>query len=79
MEEKGLDRRTGRLLVEVDPRYFRPLEVHYLLGDPTKAREKLGWRHEVAFADLVKEMVQADLRQIERESASGRVVTYAAE
>ena len=45
VDEKGVDRRTGKLLVEVDPRYFRPLEVDHLLGDPTKARERLGWRH----------------------------------
>ena len=46
VEEKGIDRRSGRVLVEIDPRYFRPLEVDCLLGDPAKAREHLGWRHE---------------------------------
>ena len=64
VEEKGVDRRTGKLLVEIDPRYFRPLEVDHLLGDPAKARRQLGWRHTVGFADLVAEMVAADLDQI---------------
>jgi GDPmannose 4,6-dehydratase len=66
VDEKGVDRRTGRLLVELDSRYFRPLEVHHLLGDPSKARQKLGWRHRVSFADLVAEMVAADLAALRR-------------
>jgi len=61
-EEKGVDARDGRVLVEVDPRYFRPTEVDLLLGDPTKARTKLGWRHTTSFEALVREMVEADLR-----------------
>ncbi|MDX6750361.1 GDP-mannose 4,6-dehydratase, partial [Geminicoccaceae bacterium 1502E] len=72
VEEKGFCARTGRCLVEVDPRYFRPLEVDFLLGDPSKARQKLGWRHTVGFADLVAEMVREDLRAVELEAASGR-------
>ena len=48
VEEKGLRRETGRVLVEVDPRYFRPTEVDLLLGDPSKARARLGWRHETS-------------------------------
>jgi len=80
VEEKGLDRRTGRVLVEVDPRYFRPLEVHHLEGDPSKARAKLGWRHRTSFAELVAEMVRADLRAIRREAeAQGRRLDRAAE
>ena len=80
MEEKGVDRRTGKLLVEVDPRYFRPLEVDHLLGDPAKARRLLGWRHTVAFADLVAEMVAADLAQVAREhQANGQLAVEAAE
>lgn len=59
--EKGYDVRTGKCLVEVDPRYFRPTEVELLIGDPTKAREKLGWRHETAVRELAREMVRADL------------------
>ncbi len=60
-EEKGYDTATGRCLIEVDPRYFRPTEVDLLLGDATKAREKLGWHHETDVQTLVKEMVQEDL------------------
>ena len=62
VDEKGYDSETGRCLVEVDPRYFRPTEVDLLLGDPTKAHEKLGWKHETAVRDLAREMVQADLK-----------------
>jgi GDPmannose 4,6-dehydratase len=79
IEELGLDRRTGRLLVEVDPRYFRPLEVHHLRGDPSKARARLGWRHRVAFPELVAEMVAADLERVRREHGQGRAVFEAAE
>jgi GDPmannose 4,6-dehydratase len=61
VDEVGVDTTSGRPLVRVDPRYFRPTEVESLLGDATKAREKLGWSAEVNFPDLVKEMVQADL------------------
>jgi len=67
VQEKGRDAKTGEILVEVDPRYFRPTEVDLLLGDPTKAREKLGWRHKTTFKDLVREMVEADLVEVERE------------
>jgi GDPmannose 4,6-dehydratase len=67
VKEKGCDARTGKVLVEVDARYFRPTEVDLLLGDPTKAREKLGWRHKISFRELVKEMVAADLVTVERE------------
>src|SRR3954452_24424852 len=70
-EERGLARRTGRLLVKVDPRYFRPLEVHHLLGDPSKARARLGWRYTVTFPELVAEMVASDLEQVRREHDSG--------
>jgi GDPmannose 4,6-dehydratase len=61
VNEKGYDARSGRCLVEVDPRYFRPTEVDMLLGDATKAREKLGWTHETSVRELVREMVRADL------------------
>ncbi|PZN96749.1 MAG: GDP-mannose 4,6-dehydratase [Alphaproteobacteria bacterium] len=60
VEEKGRCTRTGDVLVEVDPRYFRPTEVDLLLGDPTKAKEKLGWVHTSTMQDLVREMVAAD-------------------
>ena len=65
--EQGVDDATGEVLVEVDHRYFRPAEVDSLLGDATKAREKLGWRHKTGFAELIREMVAADLVEIERE------------
>lgn len=61
VDEKGYDARDGRLLVEVDPRYFRPTEVELLLGDPGKAHQKLGWRHRTSVRELVREMVQNDL------------------
>lgn len=61
VDEKGSCAKTGRVLVEVDPRYFRPTEVDLLLGDPTKARDKLGWTHTIPFRQLVSEMVAADL------------------
>jgi len=62
VEEKGYDAANGRCLIEVDPRYFRPTEVDVLLGDPSKARQKLGWHHEISVRDLAAEMVREDLR-----------------
>jgi GDPmannose 4,6-dehydratase len=64
LEEKGLDAKSGRVLVQVDPRYFRPTEVDLLVGDPSKAISKLGWQHKVSFEQLVAEMVAADLKTI---------------
>lgn len=64
--EQGIERDSGRTLVEVDPRYFRPTEVDCLLGDPTKARERLGWKHKVTFDQLVHEMVDEDLKAFQR-------------
>jgi len=61
VEEKGYCQATGKLRVAVDPRYFRPTEVELLIGDPTKAHEKLGWKHETSPRDLAREMVLADL------------------
>jgi len=61
IDEKGIDKKTGRTLIEVDPKYFRPTEVEFLLGDPTKAEEKLGWKRKVSFEQLVELMVEADL------------------
>ena len=69
LAEKGLDARNGHTLVEIDPRYFRPTEVDVLLGDPTKARTKLGWHHKIAFDALVQEMVKIDLAAVKLESA----------
>jgi GDPmannose 4,6-dehydratase len=62
VEEKGFDSKSGSVLVEVDPHYFRPTEVDLLMGDPTKAHERLGWRHQTSFEDLVSEMVREDLK-----------------
>ncbi len=67
VDEVGVDGRTGAELVKVDPRYFRPTEVELLLGNPAKAKAKLGWSYKTAFPDLVKEMVKADLLQVESE------------
>jgi len=61
VEEKGHCTQSGKCLVEIDPRHFRPTEVDLLIGDPTKAREKLGWLHETSPRDLAREMVLADL------------------
>jgi GDPmannose 4,6-dehydratase len=63
VDEIGIDERSGQVLVKIDPRYFRPTEVDKLVGDATKAREKLGWRPKVTFTDLVKEMVAAELSE----------------
>jgi GDPmannose 4,6-dehydratase len=62
VEEKGYCTETGKCLVEVDPRYFRPTEVELLIGDPAKAHAKLGWKHDTSVRDLAREMVQADLK-----------------
>lgn len=68
VDEKGIDKKTGRVLVEVDPKFFRPTEVDQLLGDPTKARTVLGWNpQKTSFEDLVKIMVKHDLEMLEKE------------
>lgn len=59
-EEKGVDRNSGKTLIEIDPDYFRPAEVEVLKGDASKAKEKLGWEHHYELEDLVKEMVRSD-------------------
>lgn len=64
--EHGIDASTGRTIVEVDPRYFRPTEVDLLLGDPSKAHQKLGWHHETNLDELVAEMVREDLKVMAR-------------
>ena len=68
IDEVGIDTATGRTLVRVDPRYFRPTEVESLLGDATKAQQKLGWTAEVSFSELVAEMVASDLQVAKRDA-----------
>ena len=68
LDEKGLDAKTGRTIVAIDPRYFRPTEVQELLGDASKARRKLGWKPRVSFQELVAEMVTADLKEAQKDN-----------
>ncbi len=72
IDEKGYNNDTGKVIVEVDRRYFRPAEVDTLLGDPTKAKEKLGWSSKVTFKELVSEMVREDLKEAERDQLCKR-------
>jgi GDPmannose 4,6-dehydratase len=67
VDEIGFDTKTGIELINIDPRYFRPTEVEQLLGDATKARDRLGWTHKTPFETLVREMVDADMANVERE------------
>ena len=72
MDELGFDQDTGRCIVAIDPRYFRPAEVDSLLGNASKAREKLGWEPKTTFESLVAEMVDEDLISAERDELSRR-------
>jgi GDPmannose 4,6-dehydratase len=67
VEEKGIDVATGKIVVEVDPKYFRPTEVELLIGDPSKAQKELGWKHKYELTDLVNEMIDADVKAFKRE------------
>jgi GDPmannose 4,6-dehydratase len=67
VNEKGIDQATGKTVVEIDPRYFRPAEVDLLIGDPTKAMTKLGWKPRVQLPELVKMMVASDFKKAEKE------------
>jgi GDPmannose 4,6-dehydratase len=71
--EQGVDAGDGRTLIEIDPRYFRPTETDALLGDPSKARQKLGWKHKISFDQLVREMVETDLSEMRRDGAHRNV------
>ena len=71
-DETGIDLKSGKTLVRIDPVYFRPTEVDCLIGDASKAREKLGWKPRTSFTDLVKEMVASDLAEARREVANGK-------
>jgi GDPmannose 4,6-dehydratase len=68
VEEKGVDAATGRAIVCIDPRYFRPAEVDTLLGDASKARRQLGWEPQIGFEELIREMVVSDLREAEKDA-----------
>jgi GDPmannose 4,6-dehydratase len=65
VEEIGVDLASGKTLVRIDPRYFRPTEVDLLLGDASKARERLGWSPKIGFSQLVHEMVAADIAKLQ--------------
>jgi len=67
IKETGIDAESGRVIISIDSRYFRPTEVETLLGDSTKAREKLGWTPKISFEELVKEMITHDLQEAEKD------------
>ena len=67
IDEIGVDKATGKTVVRVNPKFFRPAEVDILLGNPAKAEEKLGWVREISFDELVKRMVENDLALVEKE------------
>jgi GDPmannose 4,6-dehydratase len=73
VEERGVCTKTGRTLIEVDPRYFRPTEVDLLIGDPAKAEAELGWKAKTSFDELVRDMISADLKTVEREAQHRRI------
>lgn len=62
VDEIGIDKKSGKTIVKVNPKFFRPAEVEVLLGDPTKAETVLGWKREISFSQLVERMVQRDLQ-----------------
>src|ERR1700752_1739424 len=65
VDETGIDQSSGQVGVRVDPEYFRPTEVDLLIGDPSKAHQRLGWRHQTSFGELVREMVRSDLERLQ--------------
>jgi GDPmannose 4,6-dehydratase len=67
VEEVGVDTKSNQPLVSIDPRYFRPTELERLLGDPAKAKRKLGWSHRVSFNDLIAEMMDSDMQRSARQ------------
>jgi GDPmannose 4,6-dehydratase len=73
VNERGINEQTGKVVVEVDPRYFRPTEVELLIGDPSKAKRVLGWQATTPFRQLVKDMVQSDLALVQREADYRRI------
>ena len=67
VEERAVDKKTGKVLIEIDPKYFRPTEVELLIGDPSKAQRELGWKHKYSLEQLVAEMVKADMELFTRD------------
>jgi GDPmannose 4,6-dehydratase len=67
VDEVGIEQESGKVLVAVDSRYYRPTEVDTLLGDATKAREKLGWKPRISFKELIGEMIASDLKEAQRD------------
>lgn len=67
VDEKAYDAKTGKVLIEIDPRYFRPTEVELLIGDPTKAQQRLGWKHKHSLQELVTDMVSSDVELFKRD------------
>jgi GDPmannose 4,6-dehydratase len=67
-EEVGKDKANGKILVRIDPRYFRPTEVEFLLGDPSKAKKNLGWKPKTSFDELIKMMIKDDLKEAEKDN-----------
>ena len=77
VNEKGIDTATGKVLVEVDPKYFRPAEVEQLLGDPTKAKTLLGWNpRKTSFEELVKIMVKHDMKFVNETSSQSKLLNH---
>jgi GDPmannose 4,6-dehydratase len=72
VNEEGIDEVTGKVIVKIDPRYFRPTEVESLLGDASKAKRQLGWQAETSFETLVQEMVKSDLALARRDALVAR-------
>jgi GDPmannose 4,6-dehydratase len=70
-EEQGIDTKTGRVLIKVDPRYYRPTEVDFLQGDASKAKRILGWEPEITFEGLVRDMMESDLLVMKQGRNSG--------
>jgi GDPmannose 4,6-dehydratase len=67
-DEIGIDRNTGKQIIAVEPRYFRPTEVETLLGDPTKVKKQLGWEPKIGCEELIKEMISSDLAAAKRDA-----------
>jgi GDPmannose 4,6-dehydratase len=67
VDEKAYNSKTGKVIIEIDPKYFRPTEVDLLIGDPSKAKEKLGWQHTHSLEQLVADMMKADVELFTRD------------